>query len=142
MFRTEGGRTIKLFLFFLVLPSLCARTSRLFSPFFVDLSSQFHTESNEPSIFGQFGHSVQLQQTALYWIGRTSHVAVKRRWLERRERRSGAAAPRGYEKACQGIHHRPRLNARPQRARWWAAALKKPHCLRSFLEFDDWLVVI
>ena len=57
------------------MPSLCARTSRLFSPFFVDLSSQFHTESNEPSIFGQFGHSVQLQQTAVYWIGRTSHVA-------------------------------------------------------------------
>ena len=77
MFRTEGGRTIKLFLFFLALPSLCARTSRLFSPFFVDLSSQFHTESNEPSIFGQFGHSVQLQQTAVYWIGGTSGFALE-----------------------------------------------------------------
>ena len=75
MFRTEGGRTIKLFLFFRALPSLCARTSRLFSPFFVDLSSQFHTESNKPSIFGQFGHSAQLQQTALYWIRGTSHAA-------------------------------------------------------------------
>lgn len=60
------------------MPSLCARTSRLFSPFFVDLSSQFHTESNEPSIFGQFGHSVQLQQTAVYWIGGTSGFALLR----------------------------------------------------------------
>ena len=64
----------------------------------MDLSSQFHTESNEPSIFGQFGHSTQLQQTALYWIGRTSHVAPSHPPQSRSPRR--AELPLRVRNAC------------------------------------------